>query len=182
MKMYETMIVNKSKESAQIPEQLSGGAYFTIRPGDKTTIKNTDVRNYMSAFEKITINGEGKKMRCNTTTRKKFIDPFRDSPTRTEMENFGGMNWEEVLFVSSNESYKLIRGIRIVTETQKNTFLEKYKSVKIDIPFNRQVPSRGRPGMIDVIKVQNMQYEERSAEVIEEIKKRIKREKEEIKI
>lgn len=76
----------------------------------------------------------------------------------------------------------MIKGIPVVTETQQGTWIENYKSLKIEEPYNRQAPSRDRPGQIDVIKVQNMQYEERSAEEIEAIKKRIRTEKNEIRV
>jgi len=184
MKMYETEVINKASSTAQIPAQLIGAAgFYTIKPKQKILLKHTDERHYLSPYERIVITGEEfKDMRCTVTKRRKFNDPFADSIRRMELENSAGLAFLEVVFVQPGETFNLVKGIPVVTETQAGTWIEKYRSLRIAEPFLRQEPSRDRAGSINIIKVQNMQYEMRSPEEIDEMKARRKAEKNEIKL
>jgi hypothetical protein len=183
MKLYKTEFVHKGAEDVQIPETLNGASkFYRIPAGKSVTIENTDKRNYLSPIEKIIIQGPKGKERCKVKKRANWNDPFKDSPRRTEMLNFGGFQFLEVIFVQEGNKYLLPKGIPVVCETQPNTWIEKYKSIKIEEPYNRQMPSREYPGEIDVIQVQNIQYETREEAEIEEIRKRRKEEKNKIRV
>ena len=183
MKIFKTEFVNKADQDVQIPESLIGTSkFYKIPTGKSVTIENTDKRNYLSPFEKIVITGPKGKERCKVKKRSNWADPFKDSPRRTEMLNFGGFNFLEVIFVQEGECYNLIKGIPIVCEVQPNTWIEKYSKICIEDPYNRQVPSREYPGEVDVIKIQNIQYETRDDEEVEAIRQRRKEEKNKIRV
>ena len=183
MKIFKTEFVNKADQDIQIPETLTGASkFYPIPVGKSVPIENTDVRNYLSPFEKIVITGPKRKERCKVKKRANWNDPFKDSPRRTEMLNFGGFQFLEVIFVQEGDSYHLPKGISVVCETQPNTWIEKYSKIVIEEPYNRQVPSREYPGSIDVIKVQNIQYETRDDTEIEKIRERRAEEKNKIRV
>ena len=71
-----------------------------------------------------------------------------------------------------DESYHLHRGLVVVCDLQQGTWLEKYKSLRIEEPFIRKVPSRQNPGEIDIQRVPHHEYELRSEEELEAIRKR----------
>lgn len=183
MKEYQTEFVNKADQDVQIPDRLNGASkFYRIAAGKSVTIKNTNKRNFLSPFEKIVITGPKGKARCKVKKRSNWNDPFADSPRRTEMLNFGGFQFLEIIFVQSGESYNLVKGIPVVCETQPNTWVERYKKVVIEEPYVRQEPSKNYPGEIDSIQVQNIQYETRDDAEIENIRQRRKEEKNKIRV
>lgn len=183
MKIYKTSIVNKSETSVSISKSLDGGAYeYKIEHKKTVPIENTDPANYLSPYEKIIVTGTQKTVRLKGIKRAGWKDPFKDSPTRIEMCNFGGRAFCEIIFVQSGEVYHLHKGLVVVCEVLQGTWLEKYQKLTIAEPFIRKIPSKRYPGEIDVQEIQNMQYELRSEKEIENIRKRREEEKNKIRV
>lgn len=183
MKIFKTEIVNKSETGITLSESLDGsGQEYTIPCKKKVDIENTDPKNYLSPYEKIVVTGTEKTVRLKGHKRSGWKDPFKDSPTRIEMLNFAGQQFLEIIFVQPGEAYHLHRGLVAVCEVQQNTWLEKYRKLTIEEAFIRKIPSKQYPGEIDIQRIPNHEYELRSDEEIETIRKRKELEKDRVRV
>jgi hypothetical protein len=184
MKIYQTEIVNKSSTGISISEGLDGaGMLYDINYKKKVVVETTDKKNYLAPYERIVITGrDARTVRLKGHKRRGWIDPFKDSPTRIEMCNLAGRFFSETIFVQPGESYYLYRGLIVVCDLQRDTWLEKYQKLTIEEPYIRKIPSNQYPGEITLQQVPHTEYVMRSDEAIEAIRKRKEEEKDKIRV
>ena len=164
--VYETKFTNHSSEEVTFQRGQETSQTFVVKPGQTGSIRTADPKNMWARYRQVIIN-KGKSIK--THERKRFNDPYNQITWKCEFLNKGGIQFDETIFIDSDEKYYLPRGIKVIAEVNPLSWIGKYRRVIIAEPIEVTKPSPRFPGQFEVIRQQNIVYEERSPEELREL-------------
>ena len=164
--VFETKFTNHSSEEVTFQRGQETSQTFVVKPGQTGSIRTADPKNMWARYRQVIIN-KGKSV--TTHERKRFNDAYNQITWKCEFLNKGGMQFDETIFIDSDEKYYLPRGIKVIAEVNPLSWIGKFRKIIIAEPIEVTKPSPRFPGQFEVVRQQNFVYEERSPEELREL-------------
>lgn len=156
--IYATKIINSSDGKIRCYEDIHGHTQFFLDVGQELTIQTSDKKELWSPYTQVTFL---EKEQVKVKKRPKWTSPYEGEDWVLKLHNQFGLPWE-IYDVPLTGKIYLPKNVVVYVQCDPRSYVAKFKEVLYAEPFYVRQMLASSPGMVTVVKRDNLQHVLRS--------------------